>query len=215
MKRYFILLSCSLSFLVSAQNSYSNEKLDSNSCYSNDKHVLIDSIGEDEENLRSKKQVNYGFSVNQSIAKYGLPSSVLFTLSFKKHQFDIGPKFGLGEFAIAYQRVIGAEFNYKFYFLGDTKWYNPYLLFNAGYLNYNTSYTDIFNSNIRDTKNSVELNLGCGIKFTIVKGFYTGTHVGLGIFNGVRQAIIDGEVTNKVNEKSGGFLGSIFIGYKF
>ncbi len=177
--------------------------------------MLIDSISKDEENLKPKKQLDYGVSINQSITKYGLPTSVLFTLNFKKHQFDLGPKFGLGEFAIAYQRVIGAEFNYKFYLLGDTKWYNPYLLLNVGYLNYNTSYTDIYNSHIRDTKNSFELNLGIGIKFAIVKGFYVGTHIGLGTFNGVQQDIIDGKVTNKTNEKSGGFLGSVFLGYKF
>jgi len=215
MKNYIILLSCLLSFWGNTQNRYSNQKADDYLFSSNSNKALIDSVGKDEENAKPKKQVNYGFSINQSIAKYGLPSSVLFTLSFKKHQFDIGPKFGLGDFAIAYRRVIGAEFNYKFYVLGDTKWYNPYLLFNAGYLNYNTTHTNIYNSQIKDIKNSVELNLGIGIKFTIVKGFYLGTHVGLGTFNAVRQDVIDGEVTNKVNEKSGGFLGSVFIGYKF
>lgn len=212
MKTYFILLSCALSFWGRTQHLDSNKDLDYDWSYS-PKSALIDSTNK--EKGEPEKQLYFGFSVNQSIAKYGLPTSILFTINFKKHQFDLGPKFGLGEFAIAYRRVIGAEFNYKFYVLGDTKWYNPYLLFNAGYLNYNTSHTNIYNSQIKDIKNSIELNFGLGIKFTIVRGFYIGTHVGLGTFNAVRQDLIDGEVTNKVNEKSGGFLGSVFIGYKF
>ncbi|WP_294674362.1 hypothetical protein, partial [uncultured Fluviicola sp.] len=211
MKTYFILLSCALSFLGRTQHLDSNKDFGYDWSYQN-KSVLIDSTNKETET--SENQLHFGFSVNQSIAKYGLPTSVLFTINFKKHQFDLGPKFGLGEFAIAYRRVIGAEFNYKFYVLGDTKWYNPYLLFNAGYLNYNTTHTNIYNSQIKDIKNSIELNFGLGIKFTIVRGFYIGTHVGLGTFNAVRQDIIDGEVANKVNEKSGGFLGSVFIGYK-
>nr|WP_294860537.1 hypothetical protein [uncultured Fluviicola sp.] len=215
MKKLITLLCYSLPFLGLTQNRKSIEKLDANLSYFTNYNGLIDSIEKNEDDTKPKRQLHYGVSINQSITKYGLPSSVLFTLSFKKHQFDIGPKFGLSEFAIAYRRVIGAEFNYKFYVLGDTKWYNPYLFFNIGYLNYNTSYTDIYNSHIRDIKNSVELNLGVGIKFTIVKGLYLGTHVGLGTFSAVRQDIIDGEVTNKVNGKSGGFLGSVFIGYKF
>lgn len=215
MKKYIILLCSSLSFLASAQSIVSNEKLDNNLTYSTNLNLLIDSIDKDEEDVKPEKNLHYGFSINQSITKYGLPTSVLFTINFKRHQFDLGPKFGLGSFAISYNRVIGAEFNYKYYVLGDTKWYSPYVLFNVGYLNYNTSYTDIHNSTIRDTKNSIELNLGFGIKFTIVKGFYIGTHIGLGTFNGVQQDIVDGKVTNKTNEKSGGFLGSVFLGYKF
>lgn len=210
MKTYFTLLSCVLSFWGRTQHLDFNKVPDWS--YS-PKSALIDSTNK--ERRVPEKQIHVGFSLNQSVAKYGLPTSVFFTINFKKHEFDLGPKFGLGAFTIAYKRVIGAEFNYKFYVLGDTKWYNPYLLFNAGYLNYNTTYTNIYNSQIKDIKNSIELNFGIGIKFTIVRGFYIGTHVGLGTFNAIRQDIIDREVTNKVNEKSGGFLGSVFIGYKF
>src|SRR5690606_15905392 len=39
------------------------------------------------------QNIYYGFSINQSFTRFGLPTSVLFTLHWKKHQFDLGPLF--------------------------------------------------------------------------------------------------------------------------
>lgn len=232
MKHYIILLSCSLSFFGSAQNRYSNEKLDNNSSYTTNYNVLIDSIGKDKENLKSKKQLNYGVSINQSLTRYGLPTAVLFTLHYRKHQFDLGPQFRLGKSINDRQKNIGVEFNYRYYITGDTSWFSSYVLFNADYFfeyskydSYGVYYSEDPELNAQATMKSITnkslaLNVGYGIKFNLVRGLYFGSHAGLGAcisFEETKTSLVNVDWNNtwKIRETYLGFIASVFIGYKF
>lgn len=215
MKQYIILLSCSLSFFGSAQNRYTSEKPDKNLDYFNNYQTLIDSINKDGKKEKSERLINYGFSINLSVTSDGLPASVLFTANFKKHQFDLGPRFGLGSFAVgAYQKVIGGEFNYKFYPNGDEKWFSSFVLFHMGYFYRNLSYSTVFEPDAKETKISTEAYLGYGVKFTVVKGFYLGSYVGFGWYQS-KTDISDGILSKKRTDNGLGGMASVFIGYKF
>lgn len=232
MKIYFILLCCSLSFLGTAQGLETNENSDqfeSNSFYY---QTVKDSIGKLEKNDTKYNKVRYGVSINQSFTRYGLPTGVLFTLNYKKHQFDLGPQFRLGRSITADQKNIGIEFNYRYYILGDTTWFSSYALFNADYF-YEYSKPDRFGvyystnptlngqvSTSSTTNKSFALNLGYGIKFNLVEGFYLGSHVGIGACftfedHNISLVNVDWNNSNKTRETNLGFIGSVFIGYKF
>lgn len=232
MKKIIILLTCSLSFLGSAQNVNSNEKLDDDLRYMNSHNLLIDSISEDKEDVKPKKNIQYGFSINQSITRYGLPTAILFTLHYKKHQFDLGPQFRLGKSINSRQKNIGIEFNYRYYILGDTTWFSSYVLFNTDYFFEHSTYDNygIYSSNnpalngqlslSSDKYNSLALNVGYGIKFTLSKGLYLGSHAGIGTLISFEEhktslVNIDWSDTWKRREKYLGFIASVFIGYKF
>ncbi|WP_341902298.1 hypothetical protein [Fluviicola taffensis] len=215
MKKQIILLCCSLSFLGSAQNRYSNEKLDNNLSYSTNYNVLVDSIREDEEKEISKKLVRYGFALNLSVTSDGLPASVLFTINYKKHQIDLGPRFGLGDFAVgSYQKVIGGELNYKFYPTGDEKWFSSFVLFHMGYFYRRLNYSTVFEPSAKETKIGTEAYLGYGVKFTIVKGFYLGSYFGIGWYQS-KTDVRDGILSYKRTDNGWGGIASVFIGYKF
>lgn len=213
MKTYFILLSCALSFWGRTQHLDSNKNLGYDWSYQN-KSALIDSIEEGGRD-KPKRLLRYGFCLNFSATNDGLPASVLFTMNYKKHQIDLGPRFGLGSFAVgAYQKVIGGELNYKFYPTGDEKWFSHYALFHVGYFYRNLRYSTVFDPSATETKTSIETSIGYGVKFTIVRGFYLGCHAGLGWYQ-VKTDIVDGILSDKKTNNSGGYIGSIFIGYKF
>lgn len=215
MKNYIILLCCSLSFLGSAQNRSSNGELDNNLSYSTSYDRLIDSISKDGEKEMPKKLVRYGFALNLSITSDGLPASVLLTVNYKKHQIDLGPRFGLGSFAVGwYQKVIGGELNYKFYPTGDQKWFSSYALFHVGYFYRRLNYSTVFEPSAKETKISTETYLGYGVKFTIVKEFYLGTYVGLGWYQS-KTDIVDGILSDKRTNNGLGYISSVFVGYKF
>lgn len=214
MKTYFILLSCTLSFLGRTQHLDSNRNLEYAWSYST-KNRVIDSIIEEGEKEKPKRLLRYGFCVNLSATNDGLPASVLFTMNYKKHQIDLGPRFGLGSFAVgAYQKVIGGELNYKFYPTGDEKWFSHYALFHVGYFYRNLRYSTVFEPSATETKTSIETSIGYGVKFTIVKGFYLGCHAGLGWYQ-AKTDIVDGILSDKKTNNSMGYIGSVFIGYKF
>jgi hypothetical protein len=232
MKKYIALLCCSTSFLGLTQNRKSTEKLDNNSFYSTHCNVLIDSIGEDEEKLKAKKQLNYGVSINQSLTRYGLPTAVLFTLHYKKHQFDLGPQFRLGKSINEFQKNIGAEFNYRFYVTDDTNRFSSYVLFNADYFfeyskpdRYGIYYSNdpALNGQVATsstTYKSLALNVGYGMKFNLVRCFYLGSHAGIGTCISFEEHTtslvnVDWNNTWKRRETNLGFIASVFIGYKF
>ncbi|MGV3613429.1 MAG: hypothetical protein ACO1N0_20895 [Fluviicola sp.] len=215
MKKYIIFLCCSISLLGFAQNRKSNEKLDNILSYSSNYDELIDSISKDEKEAKPEKLVRYGFALNLSFTSDGLPASVLFTINYKKHQVDLGPRFGLGSWAVgSYQKVIGGELNYKFYPTGDEKWFSSYALFHAGYFYRRLNYSTVFEPSATETKISTEAYLGYGMKFTIVKGFYLGTYVGLGWYQ-AKTDIVDGILSDKRTNNGWGGIASAFIGYKF
>ena len=221
-----------MSFLGLTQNIKSTKRLDNNSSYSADYTALIDSTGKMEENVKSRKQVNFGFSMNQSLTRYGLPTAVLFTLHYKKHQFDLGPQFRLGKSINDRQKNIGIEFNYRYYLTGDTSWFSSYVLFNADYFfeyskpdRYGVYYSDdpalngqVATSSI--TFKSLALNVGYGIKFNLPRGFYLGSHAGMGtciLFKEHTTSLVNVDWSNtwKRREDNLGFIASVFIGYKF
>lgn len=232
MKKYIILLCCSISLLGLSQKPNPNGNVDNNSFYSNNRHILLDTIGDRGENVKSKKLVNYGFSMNQSLTRYGLPTAVLFTFHYKKHQFDLGPQFRLGKSINDRQKNIGIEFNYRYYLTGDTSWFSSYVLFNADYFfeyskpdRYGVYYSDdpalngqVASSSI--TFKSLALNVGYGIKFNLLKGFYLGSHAGIGtciLFKEHTTSLVNVDWSNtwKRREDNLGFIASVFIGYKF
>jgi hypothetical protein len=215
MKKFVVLLCCSVSLLGSAQNHHSAGKLDNNSSYSDNSDILIDSI-EKKENVKTKR-VQYGFSINQSFTLYGLPTAVLFTLNYKKHQFDLGPQFRLGRSINESNKNIGAEFNYKFYPNGDETHFSSYLLFNADYFFSYQKYlstSSYYGGEVINRNNYLEFNLGYGIKYRPAKGFYLGSHVGTGIYRKF-SSVQRGPETNKNKDKSMGVIISFYIGYKF
>ncbi len=220
MKKYIVLFCFSVSFLGFTQNRKFTEKLDNNLSYSANS------------NGKPEKQMNYGVSINQSFTRYGLPTAVLFTLHYKKHQFDLGPQFRLGKSINDRQKNIGVEFNYRYYITGDTSWFSSYLLFNADYFfeyskpdRYGIYYSNdpALNGQIAtssSTTKSLELNVGYGIKFNLVKGFYLGSHAGIGTcisFEEHTTSLVNVDWSNtwKRRETNLGFIASGFIGYKF
>ncbi len=193
---------------------------------------LIDSISMDGEKGKWKKHLNYGFSINQSLTWYGLPTAVLFTFNYKKHQFDLGPQFRLGKSINDRQKNIGVEFNYRYYITGDTSWFSSYVLFNADYFfeyskpyKYGIYYSSdpTLNGQVSTsstTFKSLALNVGYGIKFNLVKGFYLGSHAGIGTcisFEEHKTSLVNVDWSNtwKRREDNLGFIASVFIGYKF
>lgn len=213
MKVYILTITFLVVLFCHAQNRYSNEKLDNNSFYSVNYNMLIDSI--DEEGEKEKKLVSYGFALNLSVTSDGLPASVLLTVNYKKHQIDLGPRFGLGSFAVgSYQKVIGGELNYKFYPNGDTKWFSSYALFHMGYFYRRLNYSTVFEPSAKETKISTEAYLGYGVKFTLIRGFYLGSYAGLGWYQ-CKTNIVDGILSNNRTDSGLGGIGSVFIGYKF
>lgn len=217
MKKQIILICCSLSFFGSAQNIDTCEKLDKNSVYSTNYVGLIDSIREDGENLKPKKQLHYGVSINQSFTLYGLPTAVLFTLNYKKHQFDIGPQLRLGRTFNTSQKDMGCEFNYRFYPNGDDTRFSSYLLFNADYFFSYQKYLSIssyYGGEVINRHHYLEFNLGYGIKYKPIAGFYLGSHVGTGIYRDFSS--VEKETgTNKHKDRTMGLVISFYIGYKF
>jgi hypothetical protein len=216
MKKYIILLCCSLSFFGNAQNADAIEKLDNNSsCFTNH-YTLIDSISEDGENAKPKKRLNYGVSINQSFVLYGLPTAVLFTLNYKKHQFDIGPQLQLGRTFNTSQKDMGCEFNYRFSPNGDDTRFSSYLLFNADYFFSYQKYlstSSYYGGEVINRHHYLEFNLGYGIKYKPIAGFYLGSHVGTGIYRGFSS--VQKETTNKRKESNIGLVVAFYIGYKF
>jgi hypothetical protein len=227
MKKWIILFSCSLSCLGNAQNTNQFTTPD-NYSYSPNYNLLRDSIHT--EDPGQEKQLRYGVSINQSLTLYEIPTAVLFTLHYKKHQFDLGPQFKLGVPIRADQKNIGMEFNYRYYPLGDRTWFGPYILFNAAYFHEFSKRTGVYSSSdpalnnqptvYSHTRQNVVLNLGYGVKFTLVGGFYVGSHVGIGMYynsNAYERTMTQLEWSS-VNKSKGvnvGYLASVFIGYKF
>ncbi|MNJ88810.1 hypothetical protein D3C87_63670 [compost metagenome] len=170
---------------------------------------------ESDDSIVSRNELRYGFSINQSATSDGLPTSVLFIVNYKKHQIELGPRFGLGSFAVGwYQKALGGELNYKFYPNGDEKWFSSFLLFHAGYFYRRFNYSTVFEPAARETKTSFQSALGYGVKFTLIKGLYLGSHIGLGWYQS-KTDIRDGILSNKRIDSGLGAIASVFLGYKF
>jgi hypothetical protein len=232
MKTYFLLFCCSLSFFGTAQELETNYKLDQFRSNSLSGRTVKDSIVKQEGDNVKNKKVRYGVSISQSFTRYGIPTGVLFTLNYKKHQFDLGPQFRLGKSINERQKNIGVEFNYRYYILGDTSWFSSYVLLNVDYF-FEYSKPDkygIYSSDDpslngqlatrSDVYKSLALNVGYGIKFNLVKGFYLGSHAGIGtciLFEEHTTSLVNVDWNNtwKRREENLGFIGSVFIGYKF
>jgi hypothetical protein len=231
MKTLLILLFLQILLTAVSQKTLSNEKLENNLSYFVNSNILIDTIGEKKENVKTK-QLQYGFSFNQSFTRYGLPTAVLFTLHYKKHQFDLGPQFRLGKSINERQKNIGIEFNYRYYILGDTSSFSSYVLFNADYFfeyskpdRYGIYYSNdpALNEQVAtssSTNKSLALNIGYGIKFNLVEGLYLGSHAGIGTcfsFEEHTTSLVNVDWSNtwKRRETNLGFIASVFIGYKF
>ena len=228
MKKQITLLLCLLSFLSNAQDQ--GERSDNDPFYAISDHKVIDSILKEKENTNSQKRVHYGFAINQSLTLYGIPTAVLLTIHYERHQFDLGPQFWLGRHLNKNEKSLGVEFNYRFYPHGDSTWFNPYLLFNASYFNEFSERLGIYTSNdpalnaqptiyTRKDHNLV-LNVGYGVKFRLAGGFHIGSHVGVGMYkysNIYERSMtqIDWNSTGKTSDLSMGFLASVFLGYKF
>jgi hypothetical protein len=227
MKIYFILFCSSLSFFGTAQNLETNDKLNQFRSNSFNCQPVEDSIGKPRENDTEYNKIRYGVSINQSITRYGLPTAVLFTLHYKKHQFDIGPQFRLGKSINEFQKNIGGEFNYRFYVTGDTNRFSSYVLFNADYFYQFKKENTIFISSdpnlngqksVRTTKyHDVEFNVGYGIKFKLVGGVYLGANIGVGFYkeNSSFENMVLESTKYKSHETSIGFIGTVLMGYKF
>nr|WP_294860536.1 hypothetical protein [uncultured Fluviicola sp.] len=217
MKKYILIIICLATFAVSAQNKYLNEKLDNNLSYSTNYNGLIDSIGKNEDDTKPKRQLHYGVSINQSLTRYGLPTAVLFTLNYKKHQFDIGPQFRLGRTINKSQKNVGCEFNYRFYPNGDDTHFSSYLLFNADYFFSYQKYlstSSYYGGEVTNRHHYLEFNLGYGIKYKPIACFYLGSHVGAGIYREF-SSVQKGTENNKRKEGDVGVIISFYIGYKF
>ncbi|MGV3613433.1 MAG: hypothetical protein ACO1N0_20915 [Fluviicola sp.] len=228
MKEQITLLLCLFSFLGHAQDL--KERSDNEFIYTTNQQEIIGSIPKDKENMNSQKQLKYGFAINQSLTRYGIPTAVLFTLHYERHQFDLGPQFRLGEAFNKNQKYLGAEFNYRFYPHADTTWFNPYLIFNASYFNEFTERPGTYTSddpalNAQPTSytrrdHNLVLNIGYGVKFRLLGGFHIGSHVGIGIYkySNISERTmtqIDWSSSSKTSNLDAGFLVSVFIGYKF
>ncbi len=224
MRIYFILFCCSFSFFGTTQSLDTNEKRDKILSDSGYYRTFEDSIS----NIKKEDRIRYGVSINQSFTRYGLPTAVLFTIQFKKHQFDLGPQFRLGKSINESQKNIGLEFNYRFYVTGDTKSFSSYALFNADYFyqfkkeNRTIVSSDPLLNGQLSTRinkyNDFQLNLGYGIKFKLIEGLYIGSHIGGGFYreNGSNENIVLGNsIKNNSKETGIGFIGTVYIGYKF
>lgn len=181
---------------------------------------------------KSIKKVHYGFSINQSLVPWLLPTSFLFTINWKKHQLDLGPQFQLGRSIDASKKDFGIELNYHFYPSGDDFWYSSYILFNTRYFyeywgrtgGYYSSSDPILNGQQiihKNITNTLGINLGYGVKFRVLGGFYLGLHVGFGAnFSFDKDELIfqnlpSEDRVEKDQNVELGFLVAFFIGYKF
>jgi hypothetical protein len=84
-KTLLILLFLQILLTAVSQKTLSNEKLENNLSYFVNSNILIDTIGEKKENVKTK-QLQYGFSFNQSFTRYGLPTAVVFKHNYKNKQ---------------------------------------------------------------------------------------------------------------------------------
>ncbi len=166
-------------------------------------------------NEKPKRNFHIGLAFELARTSDGIPATALITFLYKKHQVELGPRFGLGNWAVGwYEKVIGGEVNYKFYPWGDEKRFSSYALFHGAYLYRGLNYSSVFASPAKEIKISTELSLGYGVKFTIARGFYIGSYVGLGMYQS-KTNIIEGTLSDKKNTRGPGITVSLFIGYKF
>lgn len=177
------------------------------------------------------KKLQYGFSINQSLTRYGFPTGVLFTLNYGKHQLDLGPLFRLGTSINKNNINIGAEFNYRCYLAGDTHWFSSYVFFNTSYFHKLSAYNHAFYNpsvpSLNDqpartsqTFNSLAFNTGYGVKFKLGKVLYLGSNVGLGyLFSFYKRSTelinSDYKDSGKSQDRTVGFLASVYIGCRF
>lgn len=183
------------------------------------------------DNTENTKAHKFGISLNQSITRYGLPTAILLTLHQGKHQIDIGPQFRLGRSFNSDQKNLGLEFNYRCYLAGDQHWFSSYVLFNLGYFHeysaykstiYNSSDPNLNGQSARKSEafDNIALNGGYGVKFRLAKSVYLGSNIGIGYLSSLytsKTQSESGDFNHISKSRDGylGFLGSIYIGYKF
>lgn len=226
MKNLILMLFLFVLFIVSSQENLVPNGNFNATMKNGIGNSLIDSIEID--NTTLPKKLQYGVSINQSLTRYGLPTAVLFTLHYKKHQFDIGPQFRLGKSINTFQKNIGVEFNYRFYITGDTNRFSSYVLLNADYFyqfkrddRYLASSDPLLNGQKSTQTNiyhNIQLNIGYGIKLKLVGGLYIGSNIGIGLnkeYHSYQNMVLGNIDTYNADDTNLGFIGTILVGYKF
>lgn len=192
--------------------------------------ILLSFIATSQSDSLPKKKIVYGTSINQSLTRYGFPTALLFTLQYDKHEFSLGPQFRIGRSINKDQNNFGAEFDYRFYPLGNQHWFSPYLLANVSYFReFNGYYRTLYypgnpengkTAYLSEMFNHFAFNAGYGVNFNLDKSVYLGSNIGAGYLLSKYTSetkTVSGTYERISKSKDGylGFVVSIYFGIRF
>lgn len=154
--------------------------------------ALAFSLAVKAQNDSTPSKYKFGVAVNTSFNSYTLnkrPLSVLLTISKNKHQFEIGPQITLGNMGNL-DRKFGIDLNYKYYFKGTDKKFNPFLYVNLNYINMMDKGEFLVNNGLYPYNNLIEnyrfnshlttLNIGYGMRYNFTGKLYLAANAGFG-----------------------------------
>lgn len=230
-KKALILIVCFPMMLFAQEDILPMENTETYFEKNNGFHYPFTDTNTIEKNVPAKN-VHYGLSAHQFIRPLSFLTSFLFTLNYKKHQFDVGPTFQLGRTINKFNKDFGVEFNYRYYPNGDETKFSSFMLFNFNYFHNHSQWTTtIYNptvselhdkeADIKEINHDLAFHWGYGVKFKFVKGFYISSNVGLGFVNLV--SVTERMLANteniysdsKWNSREFSFVFGISLGYKF
>lgn len=178
----------------------------------------------------TQKEKQYGVNLTSSISTSLnlLTSGILATYRINKHQLEFGPKLFMSD-RNYYDRLVGTEFNYRYYPNSAHNRFNLFFLANFDYINlYKVSDYEgyIYETgqfvpvNKKTNEHNFILNLGYGFHANLFKGLYIGNNIGAGFalerFKVVRNSVeptING--TSRYTNFDLSFLFTISLGYRF
>jgi len=168
---------------------------------------------------------NYKFGVALNATYSGnyrfSPLSVLFTISKNRHQVDLGPQFVLTGMRY-YDRSIGMDLYYRYYFKDVDKNFNTFLYVNFNYFNmmFDKNYTSVNSYHLNYSSHSFTTNLGYGMRYNFSNKFYLSANIGLGyrLLHSRHNFTYDDPQYNSSgsqNLNSPNLHGTVTIGYRF
>lgn len=172
----------------------------------------------------------YGIAFNSNLSVYSdlVPANLSFSMSFKKHQFELGPKLFITK-STNYKRQGGLEFNYRYYPNSTENRFDLFFLVNAEFFNKTIDRTYIQGSpdplyigdiHQKSTRNYYSLTVGYGMQWAFTQKFYLSSNIGVGMliedYNDVRTSTNPNLTSTKGYLNEGiNFIFGFGLGYRF
>lgn len=171
----------------------------------------------------SKRNFQFGLSTGLLLNDYGAAKTISVFYQKNKHQFDLGPSFGLFSH-YGDSKSLCLEGNYRYYPNGINQRFNLFFLLNLSYYHSNRTYNGTQGTIVylnQFTDNIYNFNAGYGFNLAIWKGLFLGVQVGAGISHTTYDESHTSNPTqpkdfsySSVNNRYC-FLGQLNLGYRF